>query len=307
MANIVSIVQQIIMLLLITAVGFFLRRQKVMTDPVIKSINTILLQVAWPCMILMTTQKECTQETALNFVLVAAVTVGVLAVLCLIAYVVVKRFFPKLSAPVFTILSVMPNAGFVGLPIIRAVYGDLGVFYLAAFLVGFNLVLWTIGVSFFTNTGRRMLRAALNPGFISAILGTAFFLLHIKLPASLSSFVIQLGSLTTPLSMLLLGARLSRVSKKLLIAPRLWVGCAVKLLVLPLFTFVVMRLLSIDGNLTGVTVMAMAMPSASVVQMFAEKYGDDVELAVAGVSVSMLICILTIPLVLYIAGFSTFM
>lgn len=300
MANITAVLEQIIMLFCITAIGYSLRRRSVMTDPVIQGVNTLLLQVAWPCMILMTTQKACTEENVTSFLLVVLVTAAVLAVMCLVVRALVRRLAEKVSAAVFTILAVLPNAGFVGMPIIKAVYGDTGVLYLAAFLVGFNLITWTIGVFLFNRISFQSLRSLLNPGFISAVAGTALFLMHIALPAPLLSLVTQLGSLTTPLSMLLLGARLEQVALPLLRKPRLWIASGVKLLVMPLITFAVMRLFHMDATLTGITVMSMAMPSASVAQLLAEKHSDDVELAVAGVSATMLLCIITIPLVLLI-------
>lgn len=300
MTNIVAVIEQIIMLLCITTVGFYMRRKGVMTDPVIKGVNTLLLRVAWPCMILMTTQKECTSETVTNFLTILVITLVILSIASVAAFLITKKTVPDAPRAVFTILGILPNAGFVGLPIIRAVYGDLGVFYLSAFLVGFNLVVWTICVFFFTGVSIRSLKAALNPGFIAAIVGTVLFLLRIALPTPLASTVTQLGSLTTPLSMLLLGARLPQVSPKIFRSRLLWIANGLKLLVMPLITYGVMRLLQVDPLLIGITVISMAMPSPAVAQLFAEKYGDDVELATTGVSVSTLLCIVTIPLIMLI-------
>ncbi len=300
MTNIVAVIEQIIMLLCITTVGFYMRRKGVMTDPVIKGVNTLLLRVAWPCMILMTTQKECTSETVANFLTILVITLVVLGIASVAAFLITRKAASNAPSAVFTILAVLPNAGFVGLPIIKAVYGDLGVFYLSAFLVGFNIVVWTICVFFFTGISVRSLKEALNPGFIAAILGTALFLLRIALPTPLAATVTQLGSLTTPLSMLLLGARLSQISPKVFRSKLLWCAYALKLLVMPMVTFGIMHLLKVEPLLIGVTVISMAMPSPAVAQLFAEKYGDDVELATTGVSISTLLCIVTIPLIMLI-------
>lgn len=300
MLNIVPVVEQILMLLCITAVGFYMRRKDVITDPVIKGVNSLLMRVAWPCMILMTTQRECTAETLSNFLMILVISLVILAVATIAAYAIIRKTAPKASASVFSILAIMPNAGFVGLPIVKAAYGDLGVFYLAAFLVGFNLVMWTICVFFFTGINLQSLRAALNPGFIASIAGTAFFLLNISLPTPLLSTVNQLGSLTTPLSMLLLGARLEQISPKIFRSKLLWCSNFIKLLAMPLLSYAIARLMNIPEMLTGVIVLSMAMPSAVAAQLFAEKYNDDIELGTTGVSVSTLLCIITIPIVLLI-------
>lgn len=294
--NIITVTNQILMLFIITGVGWFLQKRKVLTDPVIKGINSVVLQAAWPAMILSTTQKKCTPETLKGFFTVAAVSAAILALACgAICLVLARRNVS--AAPVYVVLSVMPNAGFVGLPIIQAVYGDTGLLYLAAFLVGFNLILWTVGVFLFTGVSAGSLRGLLNPGLIAAVVGTLLFVAGVALPAPLLSTVNQLGALTTPLSMLLLGARLPRVKPQALRSPRVWSAVALKLLALPTITLAAMRLLRVDAVLTGVAVLSMAMPAASAAQMLAEKYDDDVEFSVQGVSASMLLCIVTVPLI----------
>lgn len=296
--NIIAVVNQIIMLFIITGVGWYLQHRGILTNAVIKGINGVVLKAAWPAMILMTTQKQCTDETLSGFLLVACVSAILLTILCIAIYFLLSKCRANLDIPVFTILSAMPNAGFVGLPIIQAVYGDAGVLYLAAFLVGFNVVLWTIGVFLFTGVCVRSLRNIFNAGFISAIVGTALFILRIELPTPLLSTVNQLGALTTPLSMLLLGARLPGIRLERLKNIRLWIAVAIKLLAAPVIALIVMRILRANDVLTGITVLSMAMPSASAAQMFAEKYESDVEFSVQGVSVSMLLCIVTVPLIL---------
>lgn len=295
--NVIAVVQQIIMLLIITAIGFWLRYRRIFNDGVIKGVNALVIQVAWPAMVLSTTQKSCTAETLRGFCLVAVASTVMLAAACLIVSAVV-RARGRDSGAVFTLLCAMPNAGFVGVPLIQAAYGDEGVLYLAAFLVGFNLVLWTVGVCLFTGFSVRTLKCLLNPGMISTVIGSALFALGIALPRPLLSTVNQLGGLTTPLSMLLLGTRLFEMRPATLKRPRLWIAVAVKLILMPMLALCVMRFLRADYILTGVTVMAMAMPAASAAQILAEKHERDMSLAVQGCSVSMLLCIVTIPLIL---------
>lgn len=298
MTNIIAVIEQIIMLFCITMVGYYMQRKGVMTDPVIKGINVLLLRVAWPCMILMTTQKECKTETLTNFLFILLITFLLLSLATIFTFWIMRKKAPSGSAAVFTVLSILPNAGFVGMPIIKAAYGELGLFYLSAFLVGFNLVVWTICVFLFTGVNLRSLKEAINPGFLAAVLGTLLFLLRIKLPTPLAATVTQLGSLTTPLAMLLLGARLPQIEPQVFRNKALWIGNGIKLLVMPVLTLVAMRLLQFDSLVTAVVVISMAMPAPAVAQLFAEKYGHDIKMATTGISISTLLCVLTIPLVM---------
>ena len=302
MTSIIAVIEQIIMLFCITAIGYCFRRKGVMSDTVIKGVNTILLQAAWPAMIIMTTQKEGSADAVNNFLKILIFATVLLAVLTLALYLFCKRHFKNGKSEVFTILSTLPNAGFIGLPIIRAVYGDAGVLYLSAFIVAFNLVLWTICICMFAGFNLSSLEAILNPGFIASVVGTALFFLRIKLPAPLLSLSNQLGGLTTPLAMLLLGARLGQLTRKTLTDKTLWISCIIKLTVMPLITLAIVSILRVDKMLVGIVVLSMGMPSASVAQLFAEKYDGDVMLSAAGVSVSTLCCIVTLPLILALIG-----
>ena len=298
MSNIMPVLNQIIMLFLITAIGYLLRRKSVMTDGVIKGVNTVLLKVAWPCMILMTTQKGISGVETKGFLTVLAISVALMTVMCVLSFVIASKTRLKAQAQVFAVLSTMPNAGFVGMPIIEAVFGSEGVFYLSAFLVGFNLVAWTVCVFMFAGVKKESLKSMLNIGFITSIVGTLLLVFRIPLPTPLLSMSNQLGALTTPLAMLLLGARLDSIHLNLLKSFKLWLSIIIKLVAAPIITYIILKLMRIRPDLMGIIVLSMAMPSPSVAQLFAEKYDCDVPFAAAGVSFSTLLCIITIPLTL---------
>ena len=179
MDEIQTVIPQIQMLFCIAAVGWILRRIHVFTNEVIKGVNSITLKAAWPAMILMTTQKDCTEESLQGFLIVFAFTLVLLLVLMVILGWGCAGLFKDRNNQVYTLLAVMPNAGFVGLPIIEALYGSVGVLYLAAFLAAFNFVLWTVGVLLFSDFSLKNLKCMLNPGLIASVIGTLLFLLKI--------------------------------------------------------------------------------------------------------------------------------
>lgn len=300
--NILPVVYQILMLFIIAAMGLLLRARGVFTDPVIKGVNSTVLMVTWPAMMLMTTQREFSLEVFEGFMIVLGGSIVVLSLACALAYVLLRGRVEDRLRPVLCMLAAMPNAGYIGLPIVEAVYGDAATVYLAAYIVGFNIVLWTIGVSLFTGFHIGSLKGMLNPGFICAVLGTILFLLSIRLPTPILSAVNQLGALNTPLSMLLLGARMDTLRPRQLLNAKLWIVTAVKLLAMPLLVLLAARALGVSGMPLGILVLCSAMPAASAGQMLAEKYDAYVNTAATGISISTLSCIATIPLMLLLLG-----
>lgn len=302
MQSIAPVMDQIIMLFIIGLCGLFLRKIGIFTDGVIKGVNKMVLTIAWPAMMLMVTQKDYDPEILAGFVQVLVAGIVILSAATVIIYAAYSRGARKKYRPVAAMLAAMPNAGFMGLPIVSAVYGDIGALLLAAYMVAFNIVMWTISISTFSGFSIKSLKGMLNPGFIFAIIGVMLFLLRIRLPGAMLETVNQLGSLNTPLSMLLLGARIDSLKIRDLTNVHLWIPAAVKLLALPIAAFFVCRVVGISGVPLGVIVMATAMPAASGGQMLAEKNDCEVGYASVGVCLSTLLCIASIPAILMIIG-----
>lgn len=302
MSSIAPVMNQIIMLFIIGLFGLLLRKIGIFTDGVIKGVNKMVLTIAWPAMMLMVTQKDYSPELLTGFAQVLVAGVITLSTATIIMYAVYSRGARKRYRPVATMLSAMPNAGFIGLPIISAVYGDIGALLLAAYIVAFNLVMWTLSVSTFTGFSAKTLKGMLNPGFIFAIIGVIMFLMKIRLPSAMLETVNQLGGLNTPLSMLLLGARIDSIRPRQLANIHLWIPAVIKLLALPTLTMLVCRMAGISGIPLGVIVLATAMPAASGGQMLAEKNDCEVGYASVGVFLSTLLCIVSIPVILMLIG-----
>ena len=296
-----TVANQIGMMFLLIACGLWMRKRHIMTDPVVKGMNSLILSLTWPMLMIATTQKDYTPESLKIFVEVMIAASIVMAVGLLAVYFIFRKL--KLdTTPVMAMLSTMPNSGFFGIPIIQALYGDIGLLYLAAYIVGFNLVLWTIPLAMYSGLTLKSLKNLLNPGIIGAIVGMSLFLLQIRLPGPILGAVNQLSALNTPLSMLILGARMDALKLPDFIDRRLWLSISIKMIILPLLTLMVCRPLGMTGMTLIIVVGCTAMPTAASVQMMTEKYGGDVQLSAKGVSVSTLCSAVTLPLILYIAG-----
>ena len=300
--NILPVVYQIIMLFIIAGIGLLLRAKKIFTDPVIKGINTTILMVTWPAMMLMTTQREYSPEVLPGFLTVLFGSIIILSIAVICAFLIFRKSADMRLAPVLTMLAVMPNAGYIGLPIVQAVYGDSASVFLAAYITGFNIVLWTVCSTMYNGLSAKAMRGILSPGFICSILGIFFFLSRITLPTPLLSTVNQLGGLNTPLSMLLVGARMDTLRFHHLKDGKMWISVLCKLLVFPITVLLIAKLLGISGLPLGILALCSAMPSASATQMFAEKHDARVDVAAKGVSIATLACIASIPIMLLLIG-----
>jgi predicted permease len=292
------VLPQLFMIFFIAGVGAVLRKRQVLTDPVVKGVSDIVTLATNPALLIAVTQREYTRQTLTGFLHVLWMSTVTMAAMLVVVYLICRRQ-SEMVRPIISLVAVMPNAGFMGLPIIQAVYGDLGALYLAAVLVAFNLVIWTLGIWLFDRSSFS-LKGMLNPGLIAAFLGMALFLTRVDLPDLIDSSLNTLGSMNTPLAMLILGARMAGFAPKALLDWKNALVSFMKLFGMPLITLGLARLLNLDPVAAGAMTLAIAMPSAIMCQILAEQYDRDAMLAAQEISFTSLLSIVTIPVIVTI-------
>ena len=302
--DISAVVNQIIMMLLIMGIGLILRKAKILNKAAMKGISSIVLKVAMPALLFMLLQKDKDSADRIDFLVMAILVFLVLSGMMLFIFLTAKKRLPPDKKAVFAALCALPNAGFMGLPIIHAIYGDRGAVYLAAVVVGMNLSIYLTLEYLITGKPPKPSLMAGNAGLIFTLLALMLYMLRLRLPMPLSAMASQLGSLTTPLSMLLAGARLMDFRLSALKDLSLWFAVMVKLLVMPLLSFVLFGALGFAGMKLGVLTLSFAMASAAASQMYAEREGKSALFAATGVSLCTILCLLSIPMIILLTGLS---
>jgi predicted permease len=113
----------------------------------------------------------------------------------------------------------------------------------------------------------------------------------------LQSGMRTVGNMSTPLCMLILGIRLATLNfRKLFTTPIVWLISAGKLLVFPLFCWLLVLALPLDPVFKGCMLMLAATPCASIVLNLAEMHNSGQDLAANCALLSTLLSIVTIPL-----------
>ncbi|MCL2351792.1 MAG: AEC family transporter [Firmicutes bacterium] len=137
----------------------------------------------------------------------------------------------------------------------------------------------------------------LNPALIATELGFVFFLLSLRPPEVIAGSMTFMSNMTTPLSMLIVGAILAKIDiRSAFTDVRIYFISLMRLAVIPLAAFAVLRLFVANMVMLGVIVYLAAMPVASLTVIMAEERGGDSETSSKAVLVSTLLSMITIPL-----------
>ena len=115
---------------------------------------------------------------------------------------------------VFQFIIMFSNVGFMGFPVLAAIFGEESLFFASIYNLPFNLLTFTLGVFLLIRTKeggyKPQLEHFVNPAIIAIIAGFVFFLCSWKLPSFIGEPIAMLGDMTIPLSMFVIGAMLRK-------------------------------------------------------------------------------------------------
>ena len=136
-----------------------------------------------------------------------------------------------------------------------------------------------------------------NIGVIACIAAMLLYFLQAPVPSFLQAFITNLGNLTAPLSMMIIGASLAQMPlKELFLDKKLLLFSLVKLLLLPAVWMIMVNRVAEQEILRGVCLVMMATPAGSMTAMLAQQYGGDYETASRGVALTTVLSVITMPL-----------
>lgn len=305
------ILQQVLLMFLLTAVGFFMFRFQKISMEGSKSIANILLYLSLPCVIINGFQVERTTERIMGLLMSSF-----LALIVLLLSIMVSRILCG-NHPIETFAAAFSNPGFFGIPLIIASLSSGAVFYVAAFIAFLNLLQWTYGVSLLTKKASASLEKKQKPGYsillrlikapfmIAIVIGLFFFLSGITMPALLGQCVSTLAGLNTPLAMFTIGIYLAQTDLlRMFTKSGLYLVSLVRMLLIP---FLTMLLLCLVPNtwfeLKMALLIASACPVGSNVAVYAQLHNNDYPYAVETVVISTLCSIFTLPLMIQLTEF----
>lgn len=304
------LLQQMVVLFFLMAVGYYCYRKEIITDEVSKKLSAIVVNIANPAMILTGCMSE-NKVQGKELLLLAIIITGVYASLLLLAVLIPRMLrVEKKSRGTYQVMTVFSNIGFMGFPVVAALYGNGALLYAALFTIPYNILIYTYGIAAL-QTGEKKgslkdsvsLSRILNVGVIACILTIVIYLCRIPVPAFIKATVTHLSNLTAPLSMMVIGASIATIDlKKLFTDGKLLLFSFLKLIVIPLVGVMIIRQFVDDPIICGVCMVMLATPVGSMTAMLAQQYDGEYEMASKGVMLTTILSVVTMPLVSALLG-----
>lgn len=305
-ASIIAFQAAVMFILLV--VGYLLYKKKLLSEEASKQLSNIALSVINPIVIFNAYQKDFNSELAMGLLIAAILAIIAQGTLVLVAKLVVRKGGENFQIERFAVS--YSNCAFMGIPLVEATFGSEGVFYLTAFITVFNLFMWTQGVVMMSGESgkspkeraKSLLKILVSPSILAIILGLICFFTGLKMPRIIAQPLEYLGSMNTPLAMLVSGATIAKAGiLKGFKSPRIYFLQLFKLIVVPLLLsllFIPARICGVSPMIISVVLIAAAAPTASATIMFSYKYDRDAEYASGHFALSTIASVITMPLIM---------
>lgn len=302
----------VITMFIILAVGYVLGKKSIIDQIASKNLSKLIISVGQPALLIHSISTKPFSNDNLKLALISLglglVIHGIMAV---IAYLACARIKDLDERKITEFAMVFGNIGFLGIPVLGALFPENGAFVASYFIVSFNILLWIIGIGII-GRGRSDIKLTvkkmfINKGTIPSLIGFIIFLIpavlpSFALPSFASSGISYVASLCTPISMLIIGAQLSgRSAKQIFGSARVYYLCLFKLMVIPLIFCCSLKLLGVSDFWVLFITAVSAMPSASATSMFAELYDTAPGFSAQCVGTSTLFSLATMPCLIMIA------
>ena len=294
------LLQQMGILFVYMMIGYVACKKEYFDQEFGKKLSWLVVNVANPMLAISAVVNNEEQIAKKDFY------VTVLLAICFYAFfLILAQILPRLigvqksDIGVYKMMTTFNNIGFMGFPVIAAVYGNGALIYAVPFSIMFNILCYTWGIQTLCGGGERgNWKRIINIGTISGIISIVLFFMQIPVPKMICSLSAGLSNLTGPLSMLVIGISIAAMElKDLFTDVKLLKFALIKLLAVPVAAMLLVCQVIDNQLICEVFLVMMATPAASMCAMLSQQYGGDYELAAKGVALTTILSVVTMPIV----------
>lgn len=273
------------------------------------SVSGIIKNITLPCLLLTSlTSNVLDASKAKNGALIVGIGLGAICIMMLIGNITGKALkLDEGKRGIQIAMGSFGNVAFLGYPLIQALLGDEGLLYAVFYNLVNDGLLWSFGLSAISGEkGLKKLKNMLNLCTMAFAVGLVMLILGLKLPGVLHESLTSVGSATTPLSMLFIGATMARADIiSALKRPAVYLLTFTKMVFIPVILIGLLSLLPMGFmNITAMMalILQVAMPSQTMVAILAKEYSLDEKYAVEVIFITTMFALVSLPVMYQFAN-----
>lgn len=301
------ILQQMAVICILVAIGFYLCRKGVVDNLTSKKISAIVMDICNPALILASILSGNITADKHDLLISIVLSMAFYIFLVGLGFVIPRILGVAADKRRFyNLMTVYTNVGFIGIPVARAILPENAILNVIVCNVMYSLLFYTHGVTILSGGKEKMnIKKVFSPGTIMAVLALVVFWFDITLPPVIANTISFIGNATVFLSMTLLGAAIARSDFiKGLKDLKIWIYIGVRMIVVPFAMFFILRAIKVDFITILALCLMACMPVGNLPLIQAEKTGEDTKILSSAIAVSTVVSIVTITVAM--SFFSSF-
>lgn len=286
--------------------GYYFRKVKICTDQWVHVLNQFVYYVALPAVIGISFWQINVRDPL--FWSIVGSNTAIVVVYALLLFLILQLFGWKkgnLKASAF-LVGMVGNTVYIGFPLLADAFGPARLPYsiaAATIHLVLGLLFSLLAVEYWVVKSKSVRTYIIeffkNPFFISLAAGLALSWLNFKGPVAetIQKPIYMLGSTASPLALFALGGFLHGKFIRHNLSRAVWLSL-VKLLVFPIFVWLVAIIFGFPRDFAAISVAVASMPSAVTAFVIAEKYHLDNDLVANSILLSTAASLITISIFL---------
>ncbi len=287
------------------AVGVLLGRFNLLPQQAGATLSRLITYVFLPAMMFNSFALQCTVEklSAYARLLLAGV---LLLCICVGVSLLVRRKFrgDRIESITAAYSMVVPNFGYLGYPLVLALFGQEALTKFMMFGLPFQLYIYVYAMKQWmpeTGTSSHAILRVLNAPIVALFLGMALGLSGLPYSSGfLASISQSAANCMSPCAMIATGLALGQISfRRLLGDARIYWIAFLRLIALPavivIATYFLCKAFRLDPDILRISGVFLALPLGINPVVFAQAYGHDGSFAASCALISMVISLLTLP------------
>ncbi len=290
---------QMLALLIMIGTGYLIAKKGMMDAHTNGQLSGMIVNVFNPLLFFASAANSVGQVSLDTMLRIGGIAVGMFAFFIVVG-MVLTPFFDKDpdQRKMFQLMFVFSNLGFIGIPVVSSILGPEYVVYVTVFLVVYNVLFYTYGVSVMDGKfSVSALRSMINPGTIFCVIAILVIGFEIPVPEFIRTATTYLGNVASPMALVLVGFTLAHSDfRKVFGEVKLYVFSVIKLLILPLLMYPVLKMVTKDSAVISVCMIMFSMPVGNMNMILGTERGVDGQICSAAIILSTVLCVLTVPI-----------
>lgn len=305
------VVQQMVIIFILIAIGIFLYKRKMLSEMTSKQISGLIVNVTNPALLISSALQEGPRVSLQELGITLGVDLIIYGLLIGAGFLIPRILrVPDKYHYAYQMLTVFGNVGFIGIPLATAVLGTESLIFVSIYNLLYNFFIYTFGISLLERAASRLSdqevgqkqgfrwKRLVNVGTVSAAVTILIYLSGFRAPAVLSSALNYIGQSTTLLSMLVLGVSVAQMALKDIFShPKLYGFILMRQILLPIGCILLLGPFLSNPLILSTTALMLAVPAGNLPLMLSKQLQIDTDTISQGIILTTILSLVTIPAV----------